>query len=163
MWCTGKGLASNRLVACSMPNLYLHTTWTKCDTIEWHHMASPGHNRWGNTAHNLPLAPPTPSLSPHIYINDELAVIEYTLDTRLIYGVHIDFKFSRFRLLTHWPQGCVGVISNMFLQAHFDDWYIEYLLRYMLKELTGKSILVMVMAWCRHATSHSLNQCWPNS
>ena len=26
-----------------------------------------------------------------------------------------------------------------------------------------KSTLVQVMAWCRHATSHYLNQCWPRS
>ena len=27
----------------------------------------------------------------------------------------------------------------------------------------GKSTLVPVMAWCRQATSHYLNQCWPRS
>ena len=32
------------------------------------------------------------------------------------------------------------------------------------QNLTGdKSTLVQVMAWCRHATSHYLNQCWPRS
>ena len=27
----------------------------------------------------------------------------------------------------------------------------------------GKSTMVQVMAWCRQATSHYLNQCWPKS
>ena len=28
---------------------------------------------------------------------------------------------------------------------------------------SNKSILVQVMVWCRQATSHHLNQCWPGS
>ena len=29
--------------------------------------------------------------------------------------------------------------------------------------MTSQHSLVKVMAWCRHATSHYLNQCWPSS
>ena len=29
--------------------------------------------------------------------------------------------------------------------------------------IDGKSTLIQVMAWCRQATSHYLNQCWPRS
>ena len=37
-------------------------------------------------------------------------------------------------------------------------------LRWMPQDLTdGKSTLVQVMAWCRQAPSHYLNQCWPRS
>ena len=37
-------------------------------------------------------------------------------------------------------------------------------LRWMPQDLTDdKSTLVQVMAWCRQATSHYLNQCWPRS
>ena len=37
-------------------------------------------------------------------------------------------------------------------------------LRWMQKNLTNeKSTLVQVMAWCRQATSHYLNQCWLRS
>ena len=28
--------------------------------------------------------------------------------------------------------------------------------------IDNKSVLVQVMAWCRQATSHYLNQCWPS-
>ena len=37
-------------------------------------------------------------------------------------------------------------------------------LRWMPEDLTDdQSTLVQVMAWCRQATSHHLNQCWPRS
>ena len=40
----------------------------------------------------------------------------------------------------------------------------EIALRWMPLDLTDdKSTLVQVMAWCRQATSHYLNQCWPRS
>ena len=45
-------------------------------------------------------------------------------------------------------------------------WGISYeiALRWMPLVLTDdKSTLVQVMAWCRQATSHYLNQCWPRS
>ena len=47
-----------------------------------------------------------------------------------------------------------------------DGWVIscELALRWMSLNLTDdKSTLVQVMAWCRQATSHYLNQCWPRS
>ena len=40
----------------------------------------------------------------------------------------------------------------------------DNVLRWMPHDLTDdKSTLVQVMAWCRQATSHYLNQCWPRS
>ena len=45
-------------------------------------------------------------------------------------------------------------------------WGISYeiALRWMPQDLTyDKSTLVQVMAWCRQATRHYLNQCWPRS
>ena len=47
-----------------------------------------------------------------------------------------------------------------------DGWGIscELALRWMSLDLSdNKSTLVQVMAWCRQATSHYLNQCWPRS
>ena len=47
-----------------------------------------------------------------------------------------------------------------------DGWGIscKIALRWIPLDLTGdKSTLVQVMAWCRQATSHYLNQCWPRS
>ena len=47
-----------------------------------------------------------------------------------------------------------------------DGWGISYeiSLRWMpLDLIDDKSTLVQVMAWCRQATSHYLNQCWPRS
>ena len=47
-----------------------------------------------------------------------------------------------------------------------DGWGIscELAPRWMSLDLTDdKSTLVQVMAWCRQATSHYLNQCWPRS
>ena len=38
-----------------------------------------------------------------------------------------------------------------------------YLSRMSLNLTDDKSTLVQVMAWCRQATSHYLNQCWPRS
>ena len=44
-----------------------------------------------------------------------------------------------------------------------DGWGIscKIALRWMLLDLTDKSTLVQVMAWCHQATSHYLSQCWP--
>ena len=47
-----------------------------------------------------------------------------------------------------------------------DGWGIscELAVRWMSLDLSDdKSTLVQVMAWCRQATSHYLNQCWPRS
>ena len=40
----------------------------------------------------------------------------------------------------------------------------EIALRWMPQNITyKKSLLVQVLTWCRHATSHNLSQCWPRS
>ena len=46
-----------------------------------------------------------------------------------------------------------------------DGWVIscEFALWWMLLNLTDKSTLVLVMAWCRQAISHYLIQFWPRS
>ena len=46
-----------------------------------------------------------------------------------------------------------------------DGWDIssEIALRWTSRDLSDKSTLVQVMAWCHQATSHYLNQCWPRS
>ena len=50
-------------------------------------------------------------------------------------------------------------MQNNSLETH-----CEIALRWMPHNFTNeKSILVQVMAWCRQATSHCLNQCWPRS
>ena len=52
------------------------------------------------------------------------------------------------------------------LISQSDGWGIssEVALRWWSVDLTDdKSTLVQVMAWCRQATSHYLNQCWPSS
>ena len=72
-------------------------------------------------------------------------------------------------VLTHWPLGdpyviFKSVIFNLaLLIAIFKSSYDD-VLRWMPQDLTDdKSTLVQVMAWCRQATSHYLNQCWPRS
>ena len=71
--------------------------------------------------------------------------------------------------LTHWP---LGDFDKKFRQIIFklilviEGWSIscEIAIRWMPLDLTDdESTLVQVMAWCRQATSHYLNQCWPNS
>ena len=73
-------------------------------------------------------------------------------------------------LLTHWPLGDRDAI----LKLQFSIWFYwlvsiftsskDNALRWMPWDLTDdKSTLVQVMAWCRQATSHYLNQCWPSS
>ena len=76
-----------------------------------------------------------------------------------------------------WPFNSLtpGRFQRNFLQsnfqANFSDWWLKYMcisckivLKWMPMDLTdGKSTLVQVMAWCRQATSHYLNQCWPRS
>ena len=64
------------------------------------------------------------------------------------------------QFLTHWPL----VDFNLILVN--GGWGIsyEFAFRWMPLDLTDdKSTLVQVMAWCRHATSHYLSQCWPRS
>ena len=71
--------------------------------------------------------------------------------------------------LTHWP---LWYLSKIFLSIIFilifyiDGWCVscEIALTWISLDLTDeKSTLVQVMAWCREAASHYLNQCWPRS
>ena len=57
-----------------------------------------------------------------------------------------------------------NVIFNLaLLIGNFKSSY-DNVLRWMSQALTDdKSTLVQVMAWCRQASSHYLNQCWPRS
>ena len=49
-------------------------------------------------------------------------------------------------------------------QSCFTDWYLQILWWCPQMNATDdKSTLVQVMAWCRQAPSHYLNQCWPRS
>ena len=56
------------------------------------------------------------------------------------------------------------VIFNLALLIDIFKSSYDNVLRWMPYNLTGdKSTLVQVMAWCRQATSHYLNQCWLRS
>ena len=49
---------------------------------------------------------------------------------------------------------CIGILSiqvNIFMELKPED------------HVDGKSLLLQVMAWCRQAGDHYLNQCWPSS
>ena len=74
--------------------------------------------------------------------------------------------FVHHNRLTHWPLGDLHMILKMLssiLLGIFKSSY-DNVLRWMPQDLTDdKSTLVQVMAWCRQATSHYLNQCWPRS
>ena len=69
--------------------------------------------------------------------------------------------------LTHWPLGDLNfknAIFNLALLVGIFKSSDDDILRWMPQELTDdESTLVQVMAWCRQATSHYLNQCWPRS
>ena len=71
--------------------------------------------------------------------------------------------------LTHWPLGDLNVILknvifNLALLIGIFKSSYDNVLRWMPQDLTDdKSTLVQVMAWCRQATSHYLNQCCPRS
>ena len=57
-----------------------------------------------------------------------------------------------------------NVIFNLALLIDIFKSSYDNVLRWMPQNLTDdKSTLVQVMAWCRQATSHYLNQCWPRS
>ena len=73
--------------------------------------------------------------------------------------------FSRRIALIHWPLGdSENVIFNLALLISIFKSSCDDILRWMPQDLTdNKSTLVQVMAWCRQATSHYLNQCWPRS
>ena len=72
--------------------------------------------------------------------------------------------YSKVRCLTHWPLGDLNVIffNLVLLIGIFKS--NDNVLRWMPQDLTDdKSTLVQVMARCRQATSHYLNQCWLRS
>ena len=77
--------------------------------------------------------------------------------------------YNKALILTHWPLGHLtcdfkNVIFNLALQIGIFKSSNANILRWMPQDLTGDtSTLVQVMAWCRQATSHYLNQCWPRS
>ena len=67
---------------------------------------------------------------------------------------------------------CIGwLLHSMFVLIFkqilvIDQWGISYeiaLIWMALDFADDQSTLVQVMAWCRQATSHYLNQCWPRS
>ena len=70
--------------------------------------------------------------------------------------------------LTHWPLGDVKVIFKSMIFTHIIQnsnscTCYEIAPRWMPQDLTEDlSALVQVMSWCRQATSHYLNQCWPS-
>ena len=71
--------------------------------------------------------------------------------------------------LTHWPLGEISIksqkiIFKLILVTDGCDISSKIALRWKSLDLSDdKSTLVQVMAWCRQATSHYLNQCWPRS
>ena len=71
-----------------------------------------------------------------------------------------------FNSLTPGRPGChfKSAIFNLVLLNGFSRSSNDNAPRWMPWDLTDdKSTLVQVMAWCRQATSHYLNQCWPSS
>ena len=73
------------------------------------------------------------------------------------------------RLLTHWPLGNLNEIFRHVIFRHnlvVGGWGIscEIALVWMSLDFTDdQSKLVQVMAWCRQATSHYMDQCWTRS
>ena len=68
-----------------------------------------------------------------------------------------------FKLIDPWEFGYdyKNVILSLVLQTGIFRTY-DNVIRWMPQDVTDdKSTLVQVMAWCRQATSHYLNQCWP--
>ena len=68
--------------------------------------------------------------------------------------------------LTHWSLEHVAVILSVIFQLNSQidslSTCYEITLKWMSQHLLdNKSTLVQVMAWCRQATSHYLNQFWP--
>ena len=79
------------------------------------------------------------------------------------------YQVSHIYSLTHWPLGDCNVISknaifNLALLIGILKSSYDNVFRWMPQDLTDdKSTMVQVMAWCRQATSHYLNQRWPRS
>ena len=55
------------------------------------------------------------------------------------------------------------LLVNSLAPGKFEGISYEIALTWMPLDLTDKSTLVQVMAWCHQATSHYLSQCWPRS
>ena len=69
-----------------------------------------------------------------------------------------------FSELTHWSLGDFDkIIFKLILVTDGCDISSEIDLRWTSLDLSDKSTLDQVMAWCHQATSHYLNQCWPRS
>ena len=68
--------------------------------------------------------------------------------------------------LTHWPLGDIAMVFKVKFQNLL---YRIVACAIVMKLVSGepldladhKSTLIRVMAWCRQASSHYLNQCWP--
>ena len=71
--------------------------------------------------------------------------------------------------LTQYPLGDVAMTSNMLISnislvLITEIFKLNITLECMSENLIhGKPTLVQVMAWCRQATCHYMNQCWPRS
>ena len=69
--------------------------------------------------------------------------------------------------LTHWPLWDLyfdfkNIVFNLTLLISIFKSSYDNVLWLMPQDLTDdKSTLVQILAWCRQATSHYLNQCWP--
>ena len=71
---------------------------------------------------------------------------------------HIDMSWHLELMTCRHTKSLVDKSSSIF-KSSYDD-----VLRWMPQDLTDeKSTLVQVMAWCRQATNHYLNLCWPRS
>ena len=65
-----------------------------------------------------------------------------------------------FRGLTHWPIMIFKLIPWTDISCAACKIVVRWIPQ---KSIDDKSKFVQVMAWCRQATSHYLNQCWPRS
>ena len=68
--------------------------------------------------------------------------------------------------LTRWQLGELDAIKKNFslvLLISIFRYSHDNAFQWMPQDLTDKSTLVQVMAWCRQATSHYLSQCWLSS
>ena len=77
-----------------------------------------------------------------------------------------DFKHNAV-LLTHWPLRGRVLIWMWNFATYWNEWYLEHsseiALRWMAQDFADdKSTWIQVMAWCRPAPSHYLDQCWPS-
>ena len=76
-------------------------------------------------------------------------------------------QWSLWVWLTHYPLWDVALISQVYI-SNTTWWLISWIIEinitmeWITEDLVdGQSTLIQVMAWCRQATSHHLNQCCP--